>query len=224
MVINVGDPLYRPFPNGRAPFNAPGYRQDSLRFDPQFVVGGNTVAGTLTLAAPAPTGGTEVTFANTRPEAVTVPDKILIPGGETTTTFPLTTEVATAYQAAVITAAYEGKTCVNTLGIVPLLDAITLPHPVVASGAPVRGTIFLNDVAPRGGVVITLTSDHPAIARPENVVLPAGQTRAAFTLVPNLVAATTDIVISASLNGTHETARLTVVPTRRRIVATRRAP
>jgi uncharacterized protein (TIGR03790 family) len=37
MIINLGDPLYRPFPNGIAPFNSPNHMEASLALNPNFV-------------------------------------------------------------------------------------------------------------------------------------------------------------------------------------------
>ncbi|HEX4945178.1 MAG TPA: TIGR03790 family protein, partial [Blastocatellia bacterium] len=89
MTIHLGDPLYRPFPGGRAPFNAPSLPQSSLAFDAPFVVGGKSVTATLTVATPAPAGGLEVKLTNARPGAVTVPDTVRIAAGTTQTTFPI---------------------------------------------------------------------------------------------------------------------------------------
>ncbi len=221
MVINLGDPLYRPFPSGLPPFNSPVYTQDSLTFDQQFVVGGKVITGTFTLAAPAPASGTEIQLSNSRFGAVTVPDKVRIPVGETKATFPITTEITTYYQAPVITAEYEGKKLSNTLTLAPLLASISFGRPVVAAGAAAKGTIFLNDGAPSGGVRISLTSDTPSIVMSDSVLIPAGQAKATFTLTPNAVVGNVTVFLSASVNGAKESASLTVVPTTRRIVPSR---
>ena len=222
MVINLGDPLYRPFPNGLPPFNSPSYTESSLALEPTYVVGGETATGTFTLEAPAPIGGTEVTLSNTRTEAATLPEKLLLPAGATKASFTITTATTTYYQAPVITATFDGKTLSNTLGLAPLLAAITFSRPVVASGAATKGTILLNGLAPSGGVRIVLSSDTPSVVPSDNILIPAGKAKANFTVTPKLVAGNTNVVVSALFNGSKETATLTVVPTRRRVVTNRR--
>ena len=222
MVINIGDPLYRPFPNGLPPFNSPSYTESSLALEPTYVVGGETATGTFTLEAPAPIGGTEVTLSNTRTEAATIPAKLLIPAGASKVSFTITTAATTYYQAPVITATFDGKTLSNTLGLAPLLAAITFSRPVVASGAATKGTILLNGLAPSGGVRIVLSSDTPSVVPSDNILIPAGKAKANFTVTPKLVAGNTNVVVSALFNGSKETATLTVVPTRRRVVTNRR--
>lgn len=221
MVINLGDPLYLPFPNGLPPFNVPSFKQDSLAFDQQFIVGGNTVTATLTLAAPAPTSGTEVTLTNSRLGAVTIPDKLIIPAGESKAVFSIKSETTTYYQAPVITASYNGKALSNTLTLAPLLASISFDRPMVAAGRPVQGTIRLNDAAPSGGVRILLSSDTPSVVLSDSVLIPAGQTKTAFSLSPAAVQGTVTVFITASLNGGTESASFTVVPARQRIVVSR---
>ncbi len=224
MVLNLGDPLYRPFPGGRAPFNAPSFAQNSFAFNSSFVVGGKSATATINLAAPAPTGGLEIKLTNARPGAATVPDAVRIAAGATQATFPITTFATPNYQAALITATINNEMLANTLTVAPLLAAITFAPSVVAADTAKTGTIFLNDVAPSGGVTIALTSDHPAVIEvPPTIVVAAGQTQATFTVSTRAVTTNTAVTITASHNGTTETASLTVVPTTRRIVPSRKA-
>ncbi len=223
MIISIGDPLYRPFPGGRPPFNSSSFAQNSLSFDPTFIVGGKAITATVNLAAPAPVGGTEVKFTNTRPGAATVPDTLRIPAGATSATFPITTTATTYYQPTIIAATFNNETVANTLTVAPLLSAITFTPPIVAADTEKTGTIFLNDYTPSGGATINLTSDNPTVAPvPSTVFIAEGQFKATFTFLTGVVAAETSVTITASHNGAMETASLMIVTIKRRIVPSRR--
>jgi uncharacterized protein (TIGR03790 family) len=221
MVINLGDPLYRPFPNGRPPFNAPSFAQNSFALDSPFVVGGKSTNATITLANPAPIGGLEIKLTNARPGAVTVPETVRVAAGASAVTFPITTAVTPYSQPTLITAALNNETLANTLTAAPLLAAVTFAPSVVASDAVKTGTIFLNDAAPSGGVSIALTGDNPAVVVPPIVVISEGQAKATFTVTTRAVTGNTTVTITASHNGAMERASLTIVPTTRRVVPIR---
>ena len=224
MIIHLGDPLYRPFPGGRSPFNTPSAPQSSFAFDSPFVVGGKTSTATINLPAAAPAGGTQVKLTNTRPGAATVPDTLHIAAGATTATFSLITTVTPNYQPALITATLNGETLSNTLTVAPLLAVITFTPSVAAGDTAKTGTIFLNDIAPSGGALITLISDQPnLVAVPPAVLVTEGQVKATFTVIVRPIAAPTSVTITASHSGAMETAQLTVVPTKRRTVPSRGA-
>lgn len=178
---------------------------------------------TITLATPAPSGGTEVKLTNNRPEAASLPEKIIIPAGESKATFSIKTQATTYYQAPVISAAFGEKTIRNTLGMGPLLAAIKVSRPIVAGGVATTGTIQLNDFAPSGGARISMISDTPSVLQLESVFVPEGKAKITFAFTPQTVAANTTILISASLDGVKETVPITIAPTNRRAVANRKA-
>lgn len=224
MVINLGDPLYRPFAGGRPPFNSPSFTQSSFALASPFVVGGKTINATITLPTAAPADGTEVKLTNTRPGAVTIPDTLRIAAGATTATFPITTTVMPNYQPALITATYNNETLSNTLTVAPLLAAVTFMPAVAAADTAKTGTIFLNDIAPGGGAVIILASDQPSlVVVPPTVLVAEGQAQATFTVIVRPIAAPTSVTITAAHKGAMEAASLTVVPTKRRSVPSRGA-
>ncbi|MBL8204018.1 MAG: TIGR03790 family protein [Blastocatellia bacterium] len=223
MVINLGDPLYRPFPAGRPPFNVPSFAQNSFALDSPFVIGGKTITATISLAAPAPAGGLDVQLTNARPGAVTVPDTIRFAAGTTQATFPIASAITPNYQPSLITATINNETFANTLTVAPLLAAINFEPSTVAGDTVRTGTIFLNDFAPTSGAIISLTSDQPAvIAAPSTVIVAEGQARATFTVTIHPVAAKTTVLLIASHNGAREMASVMVTPTTRRTVPIRR--
>jgi hypothetical protein len=74
MIINIGDPLYRPFPKGVAPFNLPNYHETLLALIPRQLIVGNPTSGVVGLNGPAPEGGTVVSLKSDRPDIVSVPN------------------------------------------------------------------------------------------------------------------------------------------------------
>jgi uncharacterized protein (TIGR03790 family) len=133
MIANVGDPLYRPFPGGRAPFQSANTGQASLALNPSLLGGGRAALATLTLPAPAATGGAQVTLASTSPNIASVPPSITIPAGATQASFNINTNAVTDESVARITASYPGGAISNTLVIWPTPAPTPTPTPTPQS-------------------------------------------------------------------------------------------
>ena len=88
----------------------------SVKMAPTSVFGGSSSTGTVTLDAPAPSGGTAVSLASNKAEA-SVPAGITVPSGQTTATFTANTVVVYANVAATISAAGGGVTKTATLTV-----------------------------------------------------------------------------------------------------------
>ncbi|MDQ6707497.1 MAG: TIGR03790 family protein, partial [Acidobacteriota bacterium] len=211
MIVNMGDPLYRPFPRGFPAFDRAANPQTSLTLNPQFLVGGGSSTGTVTLAAPAPPGGAVVNLVSGTPAYAAVPASVTVPSGSRTATFPIDTTLATANTFAQISATSGFVARTNTLGVLPLLGVVTVTPGTVSGPATVMGAVYLNDYAPPGGALVTLTSDHPAMAAvPASVLVTAGSVSAKFNIVVNAAASNTAIVITAANAGAASTGNLTV--------------
>ena len=223
MIINIGDPLYRPFPGGRPPYGPSAFLlQNTLSLDSTFVVGGKPGTGKFNLAIPAPIGGTEVKLTSSRPEYAIVTETLRIPAGARSAEFTITTKEATVYQPAIISATTTSGTVANTLTVAPLLSFVSFSPAVVQADTLKTGTIFLNDYAPSGGGTISLTSDNPSVVSvPPTVFVEAGQFKATFTVFSGVVVADTVVTITASYKGAKESTTLLVTPITRRIVGSR---
>jgi len=97
----------------------------------------------------------------------------------------------------------------------PVLSLSSLGlYPTIAIGGvqSSRGTVMLSGPAPAGGAQVLLSSSNTGAARvPSSVIVPAGATSATFTVNTSIVLHSTSVKISASYNGTTQTARLAVV-------------
>ena len=83
--------------------------------------------------------------------------------------------------------------------------------PIVSvQGNPSIGTVILNDVAPSGGAVVSLSTDSGAASVPATVTVPAGQTAASFNVSTFGVAQPTPVTITASVGGVSRSTRVTV--------------
>ena len=90
----------------------------SLSFAPNQVNTGGTSVGTLTLSAPAPSGGAVVTLAANTPSLATIPPSVTIAGGQVSGTFPVsgisTTSAVSQLQ---VTATYLQSSVAGSLTI-----------------------------------------------------------------------------------------------------------
>ena len=211
MILNLGDPLYRPFPNGLSPFNPPP-PQASLALSSRYVVNGDSPSGAVTLPNPAPAGGTLVTLTSSLPTLVIVPASVTVPAGSTTATFSISaaaTPLVTIDTAARITASGVGQ---NALTVSPLLGALFISPGSILGGASANGLILLNANAKAGGAVVALSSSSGSITVPATVTVPQGTSQATFTIGSSAVASVTTGSITATLFGASTKASLSLQP------------
>ncbi len=216
MIINIGDPLYKPFL-----FEADNFYSHRLGLDSMFLVGGSSTKGKISFFN-LPAGDREIKLSSSRPEFVGVPATIQIPSGANSVEFTITTKTTTSYQPTIITGTTVSSSFANTLTVGSLLSAVVFNPPIAASDSIKSGTIFLNDYAPSGGITVELTSDDANIAPvPATVRIEEGKFRADFTFKTGIVVNETTATITALLNGAKEITSLTIVPTTRRVVPSR---
>ena len=100
------------------------------------------VTGTVTLTAAAPANGATVTLSDNI-AATTLPASVVVPAGQKTKTFTLTSAAVTAAQAGTVTASFGGAQKTAAFSVVP--------------GLSISGTV-LSGAAGLGGVTLSLTS------------------------------------------------------------------
>jgi len=193
---------------------APTVVLSSVSLNPTSVIGGNSSTGTVTLSAPAPTGGAVVTLvsSNTGVAQVMVPS-VTVPAAATSATFSVTTSTVTSSTQVTISGTYPaGTTRTAALTVTPAvtLSSVSLNPTSVTGGNPSTGTVTLTGAAPAGGVSVSLTSSNTAAASVQaSVTVSAGSTSATFTITTLGVASTTTSVVTATL-GTSTNATLTL--------------
>jgi hypothetical protein len=81
------------------------------------VVGGNSAVGTVTLTAPAPSGGATVTLTSSNSSAASVPPSVVVASGATSGSFTVTTAAVKKNVSATLSASYAGVTKSTALKI-----------------------------------------------------------------------------------------------------------
>lgn len=115
-----------------------------LSLTPSEVVGGQESTGTITLAAPAPTGGVTVDLLTDTPSLVSFPNgaQATIPAGQTTGTFKIATEGVVTTQFPTITGSLLGVGKTQTLTVQPIsLSGMTFTPSRVAGGTTATGKV-----------------------------------------------------------------------------------
>ena len=132
------------------------------------VVGGNSLTGTVTLSAPAPTGGAVVSLSDNS-SATAVPTSVTVAAGATTATFTVMTSAVTISTSVTISAVYAGvtQTAILTVNPAPLAApaAPTLISPAASATVAQPITFDWNDVA-NAAIYEIQIDDSSTIAAP----------------------------------------------------------
>jgi hypothetical protein len=183
-----------------------------LTLDQSAVVGGNPVTGTVTLGDPAPVTGATVTLLSNDTVALVSP--IVIPPGQSSQTFTVTTSMVFAPRTVTLTAIYglSRQTALLTVNPVPppTLVSLTIAPALVTRGMATQGTVTLTGPAGNGGVRVALQSSSvlAASVTPNFVLIPQGQTSATFPITTGPSAGV--VTFTATFAGVSQTAILTV--------------
>ncbi len=94
------------------------------------------------------------------------------------------------------------------------LERLEITPPRVQGNASVKGSIFLSDLAPEGGISVALSSQNKEIVRvPVNITISEGSDQTGFTIETSSVQQTTLVLLTASLGDESRNASLTVIAT-----------
>lgn len=192
-----GDPVY---PTG-------------LLLTPDVVLGGESSIATLDLSGPAPAGGMAVALFSNDASA-SVPASVTVAEGATSASFVISTSQVPADTIVTIDAQVNGGMASANLSILappPVYPAsVTLSPTSVTGGSSATGTVNLNGPAPVGGILVGLQSSSASATVPALIAVPAGATKATFTISTKAVSSTTIANITAAANGNSASASLTI--------------
>jgi len=182
------------------------------------VVGGsgNTVSGTVTIADSASIVGATIILQSSNWSATVPNGGVVIPSGQNSASFTITTAAVTVAQTVTITATYGGLKQSATLAVNPpasaTLTGVTVSPTYVTGGTNATGTVTLGAAAPVGGINVILQSSSPAAAQvqPSVVTVQQGTTTASFTIQTYHVTSTQTVTITATAGVVKQTAVLTV--------------
>jgi hypothetical protein len=89
--------------------------------------------------------------------------------------------------------------------------ALVLTPATLPGGQSASGTVTLNEPAPSGGLLVTLSSAKPsAVAVPASITVPAGMTSASFTATTSPVTGSVGVLVSATAGGVTQSTSLQV--------------
>jgi thermitase len=188
----------------------------SLTLNPTSVVGGNSSTGTVTLTAPAPSGGFVVNLSSSNTNVATVPSTVTVPAGATSANFTVSTQAVSSATNVTITASAGGISRTATLTVNPApsvtLQSLTIRPTSVWGGSTATGTVTLSGPAPAGGAVVQLRSSSSRASVPSSITIPAGATSARFTIQTRSTwwPLVETVTITATYNGVSRSAQLTV--------------
>ena len=188
---------------GPAALSSLGCNQDS-------VASGGTALCTVSLSKPAPAGGSTVTLTASDP-AVGVPGSVLVPASATAMTFTATAGRVSADRRVLLTATLNGGSQSFPLTLVGpgTVSALHCAPAGLSSGMSSSCTVYLPkpDLA---AVNVTLSSDHASVTVPGSVAVATGAVSATFTASAGTVPADGAANITASLNGTSQSFRISL--------------
>jgi len=186
----------------------------TISLSPASVVGGTSATGTVSLAQP-PTTPATVALQSSDSKAASVPASVIVPAGQLSASFPVSTSNQIAPVGIVISGTYAGATQSATLTInpagLPSPVSLTLNPLIVTGGNPSAGTVTISSPAPTAGLVVNLTTDNPFVSQiPAYVVVRSGQTTATFAINTPTLSAEQTATITATAAGVSQSATLTV--------------
>jgi hypothetical protein len=158
----------------------------SLVLTPSDLLGGGTATGTITIGAATPNGIT-FTVTTDQPGDIGVPATVTVPGGQTSLTFPITSQpVTSSVTANVFAAWWDGMSTSTTsapLTLEPVgIIGLTFSPDVVYQGGATSFTVTLSGTAPAGGATVMLSQSLNLLGLPSQITIPAGQST--FTSIP----------------------------------------
>ncbi|MBV9265296.1 MAG: TIGR03790 family protein [Acidobacteriaceae bacterium] len=202
-ILNMGDPLYRPFPKGR---DLQTVLAEPVVFAlmPQFVSVDSNSFGLVALAQPPGPGGVRVSFKSSPAGLVTLPAAFTLPEKRNIGKFSLSTHAIGSDPAIVQLSLSAGDLhASNTLVVFSLIDHVAV--------TPSSGTVVLRKPAPDGGAVVKLASSNPkAVSVPAQVIIGRGESQAQFPVSVHEGGQDPQVNISATYEGTSKSAVLKV--------------
>ena len=171
---------------------------------------------TVTLSAPAPSGGVTVGLSSNNAN-VTVPASLSVAANQSGGTFTANVAAVSTDQTALLTASLNGgaKTFTLTASAPAQLTSVSCSPSTLASNATTSCTVSLSKAA-TSAAAVSLASNNATLPVPANVTIAAGQNSATFTATSGTVASNQTATVTATMNGQSQSTTVsltvTVVP------------
>ena len=187
----------------------------ALSIDPSVFKGGENTRGTVTLGAPAPTGGMTVALTSDD-TAATVPSSVTVAQGGTQAAFTIATRVTASDVRIRITASAGGGSLTALMRITPEngIAALDVSPSRIVSGTTATGTVTLASTSPAGGRVVQLSASNNDARLPSSITIAAGAKTGTFTVEAADVSSDTETRITASIGRDQRDAQVRILPAR----------
>ncbi len=187
---------------------------NAVSIAPASVVGGLANAtGTVTLSAAAVAPVT-VTLTSTE-DSAEVPASVIVPIGQSTVNFQVTSSNVTSVKNATISGAFNGttKTFAFTVNPHKVLSVSLNKSSVIGGSENLNATVTLNAAAPAGGTVVTISvSPNSHATAPATLTIASGSTTGTVLVTTIRQAVGATITVGASYNDSSASATATIKP------------
>ena len=213
MLLNLGDPLYRPFPKGAGVYVAANPHVETL-----FAISQNTVVGEGKIRAQFAVAQkieqpTPVTFRSSNPDLVVLPANVTLPPGANGGQFEIALRPPPEALNIVVSISVTNETISNTINVFPILNGLTVSEASLKAGGSATGTVSILVPAKELGYTIRLSSSQPAaVTVPSEVKIAAGAKQATFAIGTKAVTGEVTAAISAQFDGATKTVQVKVTP------------
>src|SRR5579883_2280457 len=183
-----------------------------LACSPTTLGSGAAATCTVTLNQAAPSGGAAVSISDNS-TLLTTPASVTVAAGATSATFSATAGTLTSTQSATITATLGTSTVSATLSLQAptLVTGLACSPTTLGSGAAATCTVTLNQAAPSGGAVVSISDNSTLLTTPASVTVAAGATSATFSATAGTVTVSGTAVLTATLGSSTATSTLNLV-------------
>lgn len=182
----------------------------SVSVSPSSVGPGVTATATVKLTGPALSGGSRVTISLDAPGPLTIPSSVTVPQGQTSATFSVTGQTASAVTKVTLRAAMSSsRTTVVTVSPATIYSVKFNASSIVYNGTA-TGTLTMTADAPDGGATIALSASSTALTVPASVTVPAGSRTATFTVTGNSPVTQTSVRVTGTYGSASKYGLLTV--------------
>ncbi len=151
--------------NVTATFDVAQITLTSLTFNPSYVKGGRLSAATLTLSAPAPSGGLGVALSSDHPSVAHPPSFVIVPGGKTSIVFGVNTFPVKVNTTVMITATAGASQVSGTLTV----GTVAAEHGVILTWTPSTGDGVTTQQIFRGLASGLEDYEHPLVEIQDNI-------------------------------------------------------
>lgn len=181
----------------------------TVTLSPASVPGGVGSTGTVIISGPAPSGGALV-YLSTGNGSASVPSSVMVPAGQVSATFAITTFGVLNPTIVPIRASRWTMVSAPLTLLPPAVSTFTITPTSVKGGGTVTGRVTISSPAP-SGYTFQVSSGSDRVTLPPSVTVPTGSTQVTFRIKTKKVTQNTTATITITRNNASINAQLTIL-------------